>query len=86
MFKKRQQKGGLRKSREVDSNEAEDEDELEQIRLINELREDQKDRQRTTGINSNKLMSASGMFILTHFPFLSKQYNMSPLFLNSGSC
>lgn len=72
MFKKRQQKGaGLRKSREVDlkgtGGEDEDDLDLEQIRLINELRGEQKDRHRTTGINSNKLMSASGKLIIEEF-------------------
>jgi hypothetical protein len=64
VFKKRQPKGGLRKNRAVDSNSLEngEDDDAEQIRLIAELREEQKDRQRKSGIEASKLMSASGMY------------------------
>jgi hypothetical protein len=58
MFKKRNTpKGALRKSRAIEDDDAENES--EQIELIREIREEQKDRRRAPGLEARKLISAS---------------------------
>jgi hypothetical protein len=57
MFKKRLNKGALRKTRAVEDDEPENES--EQLELIREMREEQKDRRRAPGLEAGKLLSAS---------------------------
>jgi hypothetical protein len=57
MFKKRINKGALRKTRAVEDDEHENDS--EQLELIREMREEQKDRRRAPGLEAGKLLSAS---------------------------
>jgi hypothetical protein len=60
LFKKRKQKGnGVRKSQATEEVDNDVDDDAEQIRLISELREEQKERQRKAGVDSTKLLAAS---------------------------
>lgn len=59
MFKAKRKPAGLRRNRVVVDADAKADEESEQLELLRELREEQKDRRRSSGLDSGKLMSAS---------------------------
>ena len=68
MFKKRAtKKAGIRKARSLDEDsEGEGEKTTVSLELIREMREEQKDRRRAAGVDTGKLMSASGIPAVRH--------------------
>jgi len=72
MFRKREiKRDSIRKIRTVAEEEEEEDlnatEEVEQLELLREMRSEQKDRRRDAGIDTSKLMNASGCFALQLF-------------------